>query len=213
MLPQSVQDTFAAGREAPMPLILGNTSDDASVVVAFGVDPSAVIQQMRGAGILLKVLYPGVRGDDQLARQVTRDLVFTLPVRWTADRHAKLACTWRYYFDYTAVHERAKFPNGVPHGAEIVYALDTGDIYEGTRDIFTDQDRRFARRVSDYWFEFARTGKSTSRGGPDWPNDGTMRDRTMQFRRPIAVQANFMKARLNVFIGSIKILGAISSRK
>lgn len=213
VLPQSIQDTFAAGKEAPVPLILGNTSNDASVVLAFGVDPAAVLQQMRAAHIFLKGLYPGVKGDRELGRQATRDLVFTMPVRWIADRHAKLAPSWRYYFDYTAVQERARFPNGVPHGSEIVYALDTGDIYEGTKGVFTDEDREFARRVSDYWFQFARTGRPTAKGSPEWPSDNRGRDRTMQFRQPIAVQANFMKARLNVFIASIKILGAISKRK
>src|SRR5215467_14027107 len=32
--------------------------------------------------------------------------------------------------------------------------LDTGDIYEGTKAIFTQEDRDFARRASDYLFEF-----------------------------------------------------------
>ncbi|MGI8898520.1 MAG: carboxylesterase family protein, partial [Pyrinomonadaceae bacterium] len=92
-----------------------------------------------------------------------------MPVRWLADRHSKLAPSWRYYFDYIAVKERANFPNGVPHGGETVYVMDTGDIFPGTKDIFTDEDREFARRVSDYWFEFARTGKPASEGSPEWP--------------------------------------------
>jgi para-nitrobenzyl esterase len=213
VLPQPIQEIFAAGKEAPVPLILGDTSDDASTVKAFGIDPAETIQKLRAAHIYVKPLYPGVRGDSELGRQVTRDVLFTMPVRWIADRHAKLAPTWRYYFDYTTVRERAKFPDGVPHGAEIVYALDTGDIYEGTKDIFTNQDREFARRVSDYWFEFARSGKPTSKGGPEWPNDEAWRDRTMQFRQPIAVQSNFMRHRLNLLIGGMKILGAISNRK
>jgi para-nitrobenzyl esterase len=213
VLPQSIQETFAAGKEAPVPLILGDTSDDASVVEAFGIKPAETIQKLRAAHIFVGPLYPGVRGDSELGRQVTRDVLFTMPVRWIADRHSKLAPSWRYYFDYTAVKERAKFPNGVPHGAEIVYPLNTGDIYEGTKNIFTNQDREFARRVSDYCFEFARTGKPTSKGGPDWPNDNGLRDKTMLFGETIEVQTNFMKPRLNILIGSMKILGAISNRK
>jgi para-nitrobenzyl esterase len=213
VLPQSIQDTFAAGKEAPVPLILGNTSDDASVVLAFGVDPAVVIQKIRGAGILLKALYPGVKGDQELARQATRDLIFTTPARWIADRHAKLAPSWRYYFDYTAVPQRARFPNGVPHGAEIVYVMDTCDIYEGTRDIFSDEDREYARRVSDYWFEFARSGKPAAKGSPKWPNDDAGHDKTMQFGSTTAVQTNFTKARLNIFIAGMKIVSSLSSRQ
>ncbi len=217
VLPQSIQDVFAAGREAPLPLILGNTSDDASVAVAFGVDPAEVIKRLGAAGILVKALYPGVKDDKQLGSQVVRDLIFTMPVRWIADRHSKLAPSWRYYFDYTAVKERARFPNGVPHGAEIPYVMDTGDIFPGTREIFTSEDREFARRVSDYWFEFARTGKpvsSLSKGGnPQWPSDAGLQDKTMLFGESIAVQTNFMKARLNIFIGGSKILGSVLNRK
>ncbi len=124
-----------------------------------------------------------------------------------------IAPSWRYYFDYTAVKNRAKFTNGVPHGGEILYVMDTGDFSPDTKDIFTDEDREFARRISDYWFEFARTGKPSSSGGPEWPNDDGSHDKTMLFGETIAVQTNFMKARLNIFIGGTKILGNISNRK
>ena len=170
VLPQSIQATFAAGKQARLPLILGNTSDDTSVVAAFGVDAVAVFKRLGAAGFLVRALYPGVKDDTELARQATRDLVFTMPVRWLADRHAKHAATWRYYFDYTAVKLRKKFSNGVPHGAEIAYFMNTVDTLEGTKGILTAEDRAFARRTSDYVFEFARTGKPTASDSPTWAN-------------------------------------------
>ena len=81
VLPQPIQQIFAAGKEAPVPLILGNTSNDSSVVADFGIDPVKVMANMRGAGLLSRILYPGVKDDRQLGRQATRDLVFTMPVR------------------------------------------------------------------------------------------------------------------------------------
>ncbi len=212
VLPQSIQDIFAAGKEAPLPLILGNTSDDGSVAVAFGIDPADVIKRLGVARIAVRALYPGVKDDRELGRQVARDLVFTMAARWTADRHSRLAPSWRYYFDYTAVKDRAKFPNGVPHGGDILFVLNTGDIFHGAKGILTDEDREFARRVSDYWFEFARTGKPASKGGPEWPNHNNKQDRTMLFGKTIAVQANFMRPRLNTFITVIKILGKVLNR-
>ncbi|MGH9843855.1 MAG: carboxylesterase/lipase family protein, partial [Blastocatellia bacterium] len=213
VLPQSIEDTFAAGREAPLPLIVGNTSDDASVVVAFGVDPTELVKRLGAGGLFVKALYPGVRDEAELGRQAVRDLIFTMPVRRIADRHSKLAPVWRYYFDYTAVRLRPRFPNGVPHGGEIVYTLNTGDLSPGTKEIFTDADREYARRVSDYWFEFARTGIPASRGGPLWPRDTGRQDKTMQFGNPMAVQTNFMRARLNIFIGGSKLLGGLLDRR
>lgn len=208
VLPQSIQDTFAAGKEAPVPLILGNTSDDASVIVAFGIDPGEIIKKLGASGIFVKALYPGAHDQSELGRQVARDLVFTMPVRWAADRHSKRALIWRYYFDYIAVNDRPQFPHGVPHGGEIVFALDTGNAFSGTQG-----SREYAKKVSEYWLTFARDGKPTSVGIPRWVNDTAGQDRTMIFGPKTQLQPNFMKARLDLFIGATKILGPVLARK
>ena len=213
VLPQSIQETFAARREAPLPLILGNVNDDSSVVVAFGVDPAQVIRNLRGAGILAKALYPGVKDDQQLGRFVARDLIFTSPVRALADSHSKLAPTYRYYFDYIAVKARPRFPHGVGHGAEIVYFLDTGDLSPDMQSYFSQPDRDYARHASDYLIEFARSGRPASAGSPPWPSHDAHNDRTMQFGHTVSAQPNFMKARLNVFIRGSKLLAPILNRK
>jgi para-nitrobenzyl esterase len=209
VLPQSVQHTFAAGQEAPLALILGNPSDDASVAAGFGVNTGQVIKGLGSKGIFVKVLYPGVKDDRELGRQAARDLIFTMPARWIADRHSKLAPTWRYYFDYTAVRDRAKNPNGVPHGAEIVYFLDTAYALGSV----TEEDQDYARRASEYCFESARTGKPSSHRGPRWPNHNVRQDETMLFGKTINPQANFMKTRLNLMIGGLKFLGPLMSRE
>ena len=87
-----------AGREAAVPLIVGNTSNDSSVVAAFGIDAGEVLKRLGAAGFLVKMLYPGVKDEADLARQVARDLVFTMPVRGIADRHSKRAPTWRCWW-------------------------------------------------------------------------------------------------------------------
>lgn len=213
VLPRSIADTFAARKEAPLPLILGDTSDDSSVVAAFGIDPAEVVKKMRGAGMLLKALYPGVRNENELARQAVRDVIFTLPVRVVADRHSKLAPTWRYYFDYVAVNSRAEFPHGVPHGGEIAYGLDTCDVYEPTKNTFTSADRDYALRVSEFWFQFAKVGKPISEGSPSWPSDTAMRDRTMVFGETMQLKTDFMRARLNVFVAAGKIPATFAKPK
>lgn len=213
VLPQSIESTFAAGREAAVPLIVGNTSNDSSVVAAFGIDAGEVLKRLGAAGFLVKVLYPGVRDDSDLARQVARDLVFTMPVRGIADRHAKRAPTWRYYFDYVAVKHRPEFPFGAGHGAEIPFMLDTGDIFEGTREIFTDADRALARQTNDYLFAFARDGRPSASGSPAWPSDPRLRDWTMLFADKVEVESGFMRARLNLMIGASKIAGRLLGRQ
>jgi para-nitrobenzyl esterase len=213
VLPQSIQDTFATRKEVPGSLILGNVSDDSSVVVAFGVDPAQIIRGLRGAGVFAKALYPGVKDEAQLGRLVARDLIFTSPVRALADSHSKLAPTYRYYFDYTSVKARPRFPHGVGHGAEIVYFLDTGDLSPDTQGNFSQPGRDYARHASDYLLEFARSGRPASAGSSPWPNHDARNDRTLQFSHTVSVQPNFMKARLNVFIRGSKLLAPILNRK
>lgn len=82
VLPRSIADAFAAGNEAPLSLILGNTSDDSSVVAAFGIHPAEVVKKMRGAGMPLKAPYPGVRNENELARQAVRDVTLHFPSAW-----------------------------------------------------------------------------------------------------------------------------------
>jgi len=212
VLPQPIQETFAAGREAPLPLIMGSTSDDGGVATAFGINPTQLLENLGAAPFLLRLLYPGVKDTNELARQATRDFVFTMTARWTADRHSYLAPTWRYYFGYTALRERSRIPNGVPHGGDVAFFLNTGDLFPATRGIWKEEDRAYAKRVSDYFVAFARSGQPAPAGAPEWPNHDASQDRTMVFADTIAVQENFMTTRLNFFIGVLQLVGRIVTR-
>lgn len=203
MLPRSIADTFQAGGEARLPLIIGNTSDDASVVASFGVSPEEIVKKLGAAGFALKLLYPGVHAD-KLPRQALRDIVFTMNARWAANRHAKRAPTWRYYFDYAAAKDKPKWPDGVPHGGEVSYFLDTLDAS------YAKRDRDYARKVSGYMIAFAKTGKPTFAGSAEWQDDRFLRDRTLIFG-PSAIEQrrNFMKVRLDVLMGAAKIVDTV----
>lgn len=210
VLPRPIEAVFRAGDEKPLPLILGNNSDDASVATAFGIDPAEIIGKIAAAGFVVELLYPGVENKEERARQATRDLIFTMPVRLIADRHARKAPVWTYYFDYTAEKLRPERPNGVPHGGEIPYVFNTAGRDPATKPNFTDNDRAFAAKVSDYWFNFAKDGAPAAKGTPAWPRDTRFVDRTMMLAEPIEVKADFMKLRLDVMIGLTKIIGAVA---
>ena len=78
VLPLSILDTFKARQQAHVPLIIGSNSDDASVVRDFGVDPVEIVEQLRDGNFPFLVYYPGISDDEELGRQVCRDLVFTV---------------------------------------------------------------------------------------------------------------------------------------
>lgn len=141
-VPRPLLQAFREGREAPVPLIVGSNSDDASVALAFGIQPAAVVARLGRAKGLLARLYPEVDDDGELGRQATRDTVFTAFVRRIAYLHAPRAPTYRYYFSHGA-------GPGAGHGAEVPYMLGTTDTCGCLALPVSDGDRgRAARRRS-----------------------------------------------------------------
>jgi para-nitrobenzyl esterase len=212
---------FRQGAQVPAPLIIGSNSNEATVAQAFGVDPAKVVERLGAARVLLRILYPGVDGDEQLGREVVRDLVFTTFARRIAYLHSAKAPTWRYYFSYVPQDRRAQEP-GVPHGGELPFVFGTGTRSPGspkieyrsaqregepyTKPPWTEADETMARTVGDYWFAFARSGVPGSADAVEWEPDGRWRNRTLEFGDQITVQDNFMEARINTFIGVLDIL-------
>lgn len=210
-LPQPILDTFQQGGEAPVPLLIGNNSNEATVVELFGIDPAKLIERLGVAKIALKPLYPGVTDDSDLGRQLIRDLIFTAFVKRIADAHALRAPSWRYYFSYMPEKLRDRQP-GVSHGGEIVFVFDTFDNSPIYKAIVTDADRAMAQRVGDYWFAFAGTGKPEPQNEPAWSPATKANDTVMEFGDVPALQTNFMKTRLNVFVDLLNTLGKLLDR-
>jgi para-nitrobenzyl esterase len=213
VLPQTIQDTFSAGKQAAVPLIVGSTSDDIGVATAFGIDPAELLKKLGRAGILALVLYPGVKDDAELGRLAARDVIFTMPVRWVADRHSRRAPVFRFYWDYVTEKNRPKYTKGADHGAEVPYVLGTLDVSTATKDIATDRDRSVARQASEYWFQFARTGRPGSKGIPNWPRHSTALDWTLVVAADeTKARRNFMRPRLNVLLGVTRLVAWLVGR-
>lgn len=198
VLPRSILSTFKAQQQARVPLILGSTSDDVSVMEAMGRDPMDVLQALRGHNVPIGLLYPGVSPDEELARQVCRDIVFTLIPRQIADLHQKASDVWRCYFEYTAAELRPEFPDGVPHGSDVPYFLDTVSRCPPMQFVLTEEDRAYARQVSSWLLQFARTGAPAS--ATEWPKHRQGEDRILRMQQPPKVENNFMLLRLNTFL-------------
>ncbi|STT73129.1 esterase [Klebsiella pneumoniae] len=161
MLPQPMLETFFAGRQHPIPVMIGSNSDEASVMAVFGVDIAGQIQKLRrerrlGLG-LIKLLYPGVKGDEALGREVCRDMAFTTLgyVVMQAQQRVGQPC-WRYWFDYVAEAEHDAYPHGAWHGNEVPYVFDNLRLTDPVRQYASEADLAFAAQVADYWAQFAR---------------------------------------------------------
>lgn len=213
VLPRSVLSVFAAADQQRLPLMIGSNSDEASVMAYFGVDAAKVIADMRRkhplALRLIKLLYKDVWDDDELGRQVARDMTFTTMGYVVALAQHRVGMPgWRYYFDYVSDNAHDLYPHGTWHGNEIPYVLNTLgqlDSADPARP-FTEGDHDFSLRVSEYWLRFARDATAFThliKGETDWPAWHPRNDVTMRFGcrglACIATEKRFMRRRMQVF--------------
>ncbi len=211
VLPKPMLETFMAGKQHRVPLMVGSNSDEASVLDYFGVDPATVLQQIRRKNRLsyglMKWLYD-IHDDTLLGRAVARDMAFTvIPLLVAQSQHSIGMPAWRYWFDYVSENARDLYPHGTWHGNEIPYVFNTLTSLKPLpeRD-YTDADKRFADMVSTYWVTFARDASEFSyrlQGKIDWPVWRPREDLTLalgdQGKPQAVLKARFMRGRLRLF--------------
>ncbi|WP_224371884.1 carboxylesterase/lipase family protein [Hyalangium versicolor] len=208
-----VIDSFLKGEVAALPLIIGNTSDDGSVVLDVpGIDTGSVLL-LAATGLPAPIPNPDVprnyypdlaseAGDvrSKVGRRLTRDAVFTVTTYNIAKAHSKIAPTWRYYFDYTAENHRATVPDGTRHGDDVAFTMDTlayappfppGKPKEPVE--VTEKDRRVAALANEYVVTFAISGTPSAVTGPEWPQDKAGQDRTLVLGESTQVKSDFMQ--------------------
>jgi len=218
VLRMRIRDTFDMGKQLALPLILGSTSGEQSILEAFKIPPQSVIEMIEAspggpeAIAYLKSLYqhdPELDIPDDLNNPqrfgglVLRDCLFTMQVRWLAEKHSERADARRYYFSYEA-EALGAMPHGVPHGGELVFPFGTGGTVLGT-ERFTKADREMVAKVSNYWFTFAQTG--TPEGPPAWQRHlNPLTDRILKLGTDIANDGGFRITRLQTYAAMYPLL-------
>lgn len=211
VLPVPMLDLFFAAQQHPVPVMIGSNSDEASVMSVFGIDLADQIQKLRrerrfGLG-LIKLLYPGIKGDEALGREVCRDMAFTTLgyVVMQAQQRLGVPC-WRYWFDYVAEAEHDTYLHGAWHGNDVPYVFDTLGQVEPSRTYVNERDLTFAAQVADYWVEFARHASPSGEAlnGPvRWPACKKGRDVLMRLgvhkNAGFKLEKRFMRARMSLF--------------
>jgi len=204
-----VIDCFLHGEVAALPLIIGNTSDDGSVVLDVPlVQPGTIVDIAVGVVATPKNHYPDLAPQPsltiraELGRRLARDAVFTVTTYNIAKAHNERASTYRYYFDYTAVNHRASVKKGARHGDDCIFTMDTlayaPPFPPGSPETpveVTAKDREVASHANEYWFQFALTGTPSSAAGPEWPKHAEGQDKTLSIGETFEVKTDFMQQR------------------
>ncbi|MFL6118321.1 carboxylesterase/lipase family protein [Actinophytocola sp.] len=199
LLVRDTEDVFAEGAQAPVPLLVGTTTDEgANFTSAAAADRLRALVTTGPHGDRLAPLYP--IDDDRIrasARAFVGETRFVYPVwRW-ARTHVTTtrAATWLYRFDHEpplpAGLDLAPPPYGGPgygayHTSELPY---TGDNLAARNWDWRDADRELARVMGDAWARFVVDGDPNGPGLPDWPRFEAGADaRTMVFGDEVRVE-------------------------
>ena len=177
VLPDSPYNTFAAGRQNNVPILVGSNADeDRSIIHDLAqVKASTFTEGVNKAWGPLppELLAPYPFKTDAEARAARLAFERDLRFGWDMWAWARLQAEARapvYYYHFT---HKPPFPDGsvkadwgASHYAELWYMFDhLGQ--ESWR--WTKADRQLADRMSSYWVNFVKSGDPNGRGLPRWP--------------------------------------------
>jgi para-nitrobenzyl esterase len=180
--------TFAAGRQAKVPLLVGWNSEEMTWMFLLQGKPptpenyAEAVKRVYGeaAGEILK-LYPGSTEEEVLASatDLAGDMFIAFGTWKWYDLHARTGGKPVYRYYYARVRPPMKAgPGGSPaapmppargavHSAEIEYAMGnlmTNNVYEWTPD-----DHKVSEVMQGYFANFIKTGSPNGAGLPEWP--------------------------------------------
>ena len=191
VLEQSIYDTFAAGAQHDVPVIVGANADEGTSLSA-GREPvelashRARVQEMFGelATEHLEV-YPAT--DAESALKASIDSAADIRFNWEMRTWARMMSTvssdaYLYFFTRRAPGEDSAL--GAFHGAEVVYVFNNLGLTPWPPNIsrqFDDVDRQLADLITSAWVNFASAGDPNGTGGAPWPPYDPSEDRVMVF--------------------------------
>ncbi|MDP9810704.1 para-nitrobenzyl esterase [Rhizobium tibeticum] len=197
---ETPEAAFAAGRQAPVPVIIGANNRDLGIGQAATKDD--LFQLLGKYAAQARNLYDptGQEPLDELKQQVFADKTLVEPSRHLADEMLRAGQpTWWYRFSYVAeaLRNDPKW-KGTLHGFEILYTLDIPAAL--VKDKVTPADWAMAALASAYWVEFATKGDPNGGSRPNWPQHDPAADKVFDFRNNGAtVGADPLKPRLDLW--------------
>ncbi|MCG2841113.1 carboxylesterase family protein [Sandaracinobacter sp. RS1-74] len=162
LLPDEIPALYARGAAAGTPMLIGSTSDEASIFGLMGFDKKTLKDRF---GVDVDALRPayevnGPLDDAELLRQVQTDFIFTSATVAVANMAARSGGpAWSYNFDWTPEGSTAK---GAPHCADMAYLF-------GVAKEDKQGEAEMNRLMMGQFMNFVRSGTPNGPGLVDWP--------------------------------------------
>jgi para-nitrobenzyl esterase len=178
LLTESVADTYAAGRQAHVPLLAGWNRDEESFL-ANGMTAekwkgmAAGLFKERAAEFL--TLYPGDTDEQAVRSSIDYDSdAFIAFGTWKwleAHRKTGESPVFRYHFELAAPPSKFHPGSFAFHSDDIEYVFGTLDTRPGA--VWRPEDRKLSEQFMSSWTNFAKTGDPNGPGLPEWPKYDT----------------------------------------
>ncbi len=208
LLKEPVPDTFAAGREAHIPVVIGWNRDERAGTLSKDMTATkwmAFAAEHYGKQAREFLAAFPADSDDQAIRsadQYTTDNFIALGAwRWVEAQAATgHSPVYRYRFDRPAPPE-VNHPQGkyAFHSDELEYVFGTLDVRRGAT--WQPEDRKLSQQMMSYWTNFARTGNPNGEGLPYWPRYD--RDKELiHLDSPIATTGDTNRPQFDFLVGN-----------
>ncbi len=192
LVKETPAQAFADGGAAPVPLIIGSNSFEASLMRTFRIPPQRIANLANDA--VRRAYGEAAKDEAAFGEALFTDAVMGAPASWVAAEQSRRAPAYVYEFAYVPQALRAGSP-GVRHGGEIPFVFDTlKPILARTGDTPTAEDRRMERIVHACWVAFAKIGTPKC-PRVSWPRYDSARGDVLVFGPGASVVEHFRQAR------------------